>query len=415
MRSSRNLPVAVLAVLALAAGSCSRGEATVLELDEVRSGEVVEVVSAAARTAAVRSADVIALTGGEVVELLVEDGAEVEAGQVVARLSRDGLELRLAEVDAGIAAARAAIGDARAAIARTDTTEAEDRENILARIEKLLGRARDADDEFEMARLIGERDRLLAERDLRSQLDRQLASARANLAQLTLAREQLRSGEGDLEIVSPIDGTIVLAPATPGAVVAGAVSGAAAGDPIVVGTTLAPNQRIATVHDVSSYVVVADVDELDAVLVEVGQRVVVTVDALPGVELAGRVTEIDLLPVREVTGGAVYPTRVELLGLPSDVRLLLGLTASVDVTVRTVRSDTLVPSFAIVRRGGIDVVYVVRDGVAVEVPVRIVAFGGDDAAVEGALSAGERVIVGGLDGVEAGTPVDAAAEGDGRG
>lgn len=392
--------VAALLLLALGAGSCAREEAVVYEFAEVRAGEVIELVSAAAEVAAVDSADVVVFTAGEIAEVLVEDGARVEAGQVVARLSRDGLTLRLAEVDAGIASARASVEDATAAIARYDVTDMDDRENLIGTLENAIDRARRSSNEDLLAQLLAERDRLLTERDARARFERQLAAGRSNLHQLLLAREQLLAGEGDLEITSPIAGTIVLAGA------AAALPGQAAGDPIVVGTTVAPNQRIATVHDDSAQVIVADVDELDAVLVEVGQRVAVTVDALPGVELVGRVAEIDLLPLREATGGAVYPTRIELSGQPSDARLLLGLTASADITVRTIRSDTLVPTFALVRRGGSEVVFVVRDGVAVEVPVTVVAFGDDEAAVEGDLAPGDRVIVAGLDGVEDGTVVE---------
>jgi multidrug efflux pump subunit AcrA (membrane-fusion protein) len=400
MRPERSVHVALLALLALGAGSCTGDDGPVLAFAEVRPGEVVEVVSAAAEVVAVDSADVIAFAGGEVVELLVEDGQQVAAGEVVARLSRDALTLRLAEIDAGLASARATIGDVTAAIGRYDTTEVEDRENLLARVEKLIGRARKADDEPLLTQYLAERDRLLAERDARAQLERQLHAARASVRQLSLAREQVVAGEGDLEVTSPIAGRIVLASAS------AAPIGAPAGDPIVVGMTVAPNQRIATVHDDSAQAIVADVDELDAPLVAVGQTVTVTVDALTGVELEGRVVDIDLLPVREATGGAVYPTRIELVRVPSDVRLLLGLTASVDITVRTVRAETLVPTFALVRRGGIDVVYVVRDGVAVEVPVVVTAFGDDDAAVEGDLAVGERVVVSGLDTIEDGTAVE---------
>lgn len=406
MRPSRPLPIVALALLAVGVGSCAPEEEVVYEFAEVRSGEVVEVVSAAAEVAAVDSADVVALTGGEVVELLVEDGAEVEAGQVIARLSRDAIALRLAEIDAGIVAARASIDDVTAAIARYDVTDPDDRDNVIGTLDKDIRRARKAGNEPLLGQLLAERDRLLADRDARARFDGQLRAARADLHRLALAREQVLAGEGDLEITSPIAGTLLLAGATV------TPPGAAESDPIVVGTTVAPNQRIATVHDASVQVVVAEVDELDAVLVEVGQPVVVTVDALPGVELDGRVAEIDLLPVREATGGAVYPTRIELSGVPADVRLLLGLTASVDITVRTVRSDALVPTFALVRRSGGEVVYVVRDGVAVEVPVSVLAFGDDAAAVEGELVAGDRVLVAGLEGVVDGTVIEEPEEPD---
>ncbi|MGA1078690.1 MAG: multidrug transporter subunit MdtA, partial [Nitriliruptoraceae bacterium] len=68
-----------------------------------------------------------------------------------------------------------------------------------------------------------------------------------------------------------------------------------------------------------------------------------------------------------------------------------------------------VPTTALLRRGGGEVVYAVRGGVAVEVPVRGRAFGEARAAGEPAagatLEAGERVVTDGVELVADGTVV----------
>jgi multidrug efflux pump subunit AcrA (membrane-fusion protein) len=96
---------------------------------------------------------------------------------------------------------------------------------------------------------------------------------------------------------------------------------------------------------------------------------------------------------------------VRLLGVPAEIRLRVGLTASAEIEVRRVESDTVVPTSALLRRGGGEVVHVVRDGVAREVPVEVAAIGDDTAAVEGQLEAGERVVTLGVELIEDGDEV----------
>jgi multidrug efflux pump subunit AcrA (membrane-fusion protein) len=157
--------------------------------------------------------------------------------------------------------------------------------------------------------------------------------------------------------------------------------------------------------------VVLEVDEIDVVLVEVGQRVVVEVDAVRDQPLEGTVVALSQTAQRQATGGTVYRARVRLdepaAGgeLP---RLRGGLTGTADVEVQRIEGAVTVPTTALLRSGGSEVVYVVRGGVAVEVPVVVRAFGEARAAVVGELEAGERVVTTGVERVEPGVTVDAA-------
>jgi HlyD family secretion protein len=87
------------------------------------------------------------------------------------------------------------------------------------------------------------------------------------------------------------------------------------------------------------------------------------------------------------------------------VELRIGLTASAEIEVRRLLADTVVPTSALLRRGGDEVVYVVRDGLAVQTPVRVTAIGDTTAAVEGDLTIGERVVTIGVELLEDGDPV----------
>ena len=99
----RTLAAALGATLLLAA--CTDDDGPTLETAEVTSGPVVETVAAAAQLAPAAAVTVTAPLGGEVVELLVADGDEVEAGQELVRLSSESLEQQIAQAEAALAAA----------------------------------------------------------------------------------------------------------------------------------------------------------------------------------------------------------------------------------------------------------------------------------------------------------------------
>jgi multidrug efflux pump subunit AcrA (membrane-fusion protein) len=149
-----------------------------------------------------------------------------------------------------------------------------------------------------------------------------------------------------------------------------------------------------------------EVDEIDVVLVEAGQQVSIELDALRGQPLAGTIVALATTPERSATGATVYRARVRLDAPDGDAPPLRGgLTGTGDVEVQRLDAPLTVPSTALRRTGRSEVVFVVRRGVAVEVPVRVLAFGDLRAAVEGDLRAGEQVITLGIERIEDGAPV----------
>jgi HlyD family secretion protein len=172
--------------------------------------------------------------------------------------------------------------------------------------------------------------------------------------------------------------------------------------PIAVGREVTVGQPLVRIFDLSSFHADVEVDEIDVVEVERGQPVQLTVDAYPGEELEGAVAHVAMAPVRGVTGGALYPVTVELTGVPDEVRLRTGLTASAEVEVRRVDAELVVPTSALLRRGGGEVVYLVRDGVAHETAVEVLAIGDEDAAIDGPLERGDEVVTIGVELVEDG-------------
>jgi HlyD family secretion protein len=441
---SRSTPLVVALLAALVLSSCRGEDAPIVETAEVRPGEVVQTVAAAAQLEPAGRVTVTAPAGGEVAELLVGDGDEVREGDPLVRLRSGSVELQIAQAQAAVDAADALAGAASSAgvdlspvlgalrgqldavyppllDALSQQAAGVEDPDLRAALEERVQRAEDA---YRQSRANLQR----SESQLRGQAQQatagQVAAAEAQRQQATLALEAARDRADDLTLVAPADGVIELARAgdTGGAAVpdldalaggaedlgsllggaGGAGGGVQATGPLAAGVAVVPGQLLLTIYDLSGFTARVEVDEIDVVEVADGQAVTVLVDAYPDVELRGVVTHVALAPTRGVTGGATYPVTVGLRGVPPDVRLRVGLTASAEIEVRRVETETVVPTAALLRRGGGEVVHVVRDGIVREVPVTVTAIGDDTAAVEGQLDAGERVVTIGVELVEDG-------------
>ncbi len=104
-------PVLVLSLLALQA--CGNGEAKLteeepevptipVEVAQVRQGSVTAFYSTTATLEAEREARVVPRLGGTIVELFVEEGDRVKAGEPLARIDDDRYRLSLAQAEANV-------------------------------------------------------------------------------------------------------------------------------------------------------------------------------------------------------------------------------------------------------------------------------------------------------------------------
>lgn len=151
-------------------------------------------------------------------------------------------------------------------------------------------------------------------------------------AKLSLENAQLnlRSAQDALEeynIKAPISGTVTQ-------------KSMSAGDNIgQVG-----NSTLAIISDLSALTFDMNIDELDISKVKVGQRVRITVDALPGQEFSGYIDKININGT--TTGGATsYPVTVMVEN--PDPSLLPGMNVSADIMVEEVQDALTIPLGAV--------------------------------------------------------------------
>jgi HlyD family secretion protein len=135
------------------------------------------------------------------------------------------------------------------------------------------------------------------------------------------------------------------------------------------------------------------VDEVDIYKVKVGQETIITVDALPGEELKGKVTFISPFG-NQTTGVVEFPVTITLD--PTETELKGGLTATANIIVEKNENVLLIPNRSIKGSPGNYYVDVVRDEKTMATEKRPVELGTQNdqfTEVISGLSQGEKVIV----------------------
>jgi HlyD family secretion protein len=154
----------------------------------------------------------------------------------------------------------------------------------------------------------------------------QIRQRRLQVEQAQLRLEQAQRVLEDSTLTTPYDGVI-------------------ANVYIEAGTEQRAGTRAFTLVDDSAYYVDITIDEIDIGAIRVGQRGEVTLDAYPREPLSGTVERIS--PAATNLGGLVaYSVRLRVDPV-EDVRLLQGLTASVNIQTELVEDVLLIPNWAV--------------------------------------------------------------------
>jgi hypothetical protein len=142
-------------------------------------------------------------------------------------------------------------------------------------------------------------------------------------------------------------------------------------------------------------------------LVDAGLPATVELDAATGATYGAAVRAVDVLPTASTRGGVAYRVRLSLDGgtyadgaaAPTP---RTGMSAVVRLRVREASDAVTVPAAAVFSAEGQDSVWVVRDGRAQRVAVRVGVQGADVVQIVSGVDAGQRVVVSGADRVRVG-------------
>jgi HlyD family secretion protein len=378
----RGVPVALIVVLlfivaaaAVAFWWFNRPKPAVVRtliVQQSSSGSDKTSLNASGYVKARREATVSSKVTGKVVEVLVEEGMKVEAGQILARLDSSNVEKSLHLAEAQAESARKALDETKANL--------EQAERDFRRWKKLS--------ENQIA-TPAELDKSEAEvKSLTARLGRQQADVAVAEREVALWQQQV----DDTIIRAPFAGIVTTKNAQPGEMISPMSSG---------GFT---RTGICTLVDMSSLEIEVDVNESFINRVQAGQPVEATLDSYPDWRIPSKV--IAIIPTAD-RNKATVKVRVGFEKL--DPRILPDMSVKVvfqtTSEARTAPRSLTIPRSAVRQIDGKNVVWIIRDE---RVERRAITPGeerGETVTVTAGLNGGEKIVVEGADKLTEGSRV----------
>ncbi len=333
------------------------------------------ILNASGYVTARRAATVSSKVTGKVIEVLVEEGMKVEAGQVLARLDDTNVQVSLRLSEAQLESARKALAETAVRLKEAEQELRRQSDLVKNRI------ATQADyDHAEAAALA-----------LTARIEQQTADVTVAERQVATWQQQL----DDTIIRAPFAGIVTSKNAQPGEMISPVSAGG--------GFT---RTGICTIVDMQSLEIEIDVSESYINRVEPNQAVEAALDAYPDWKIPCKV--IAIIPTADRQKSTVK-VRVGFEKL--DRRILPDM--SIKVAFREGGPNAgaggsravSVPKSAIHQQDGRDVVMVVVDGRAERRAVALASLAGEDALLSAGLAAGEKVVLEWPIGLKDGNPV----------
>ena len=330
-----------------------------VEVEKVALRTIRETVSASGKIFPEKEVKISSDVSGAIVELFVEEGDSVKAGQVLARIDPEAYVSAVESASAGVNASRSELARSKSAI-----------DNAKAQVEQI-------ESEVENTRRIHERNRklradgVISAQDFETsettlaQLEANLRSARANLRSAEQgsksAEYNVASSQAGLkEIRTSLNRTTIIAPT------AGIVSqlNVEEGERVV-GTIQMTGTEMMRVANFNSMEVQVEVSENDILRVSVGDTADIEVDAYLDKKFKGIVTEMGssaantgTIQGAQLTSDQVTNFIVKIRILPESYADLAtksmpfrpGMSASVDINTNTERNVITIPIQAVTTR-----------------------------------------------------------------
>ena len=330
-----------------------------VETEKVALRDIREIVSASGKIFPETEVKISSDVSGEIVELYVDEGDSVKAGQILARINPEAYVSAVQSASAGVSSSKSELARSQSGI-----------DNARAMVEQ-------AKAQVDNARLINDRnkklkaDGVISAQDLEAS-ESNLAQLEANLraaeAGLRSAQNAAKSAEYNVastqanlrEISTSLNRTTIVAPT------AGIVSklNVEKGERVV-GTIQMTGTEMMRVANFNSMEVQVEVSENDILRVSLGDTADIEVDAYLDEKFKGIVTEIgssaastNVTQEMQLTSDQVTNFIVKIRILPESYAELAdkampfrpGMSASVDINTHTERNTVAIPIQAVTTR-----------------------------------------------------------------
>lgn len=348
---------------------------TVVIQESASGGSDKTLLNASGYVSARREATVSSKFTGKVVEVLVEEGMKVEAGQILARIDSSNLEKSFQLSEAQAESTRKALGETKASL--------EQAERDWKRIEKLATEKVATQSELERAES--------EVKTLKARLEKQEADVKVADREVALWKQQL----DDTIIRAPFTGIVTSKNAQPGEMISPMSAG---------GFT---RTGICTIVDMSSLEIEVDVNESYINRVEPGQPVEATLDSYPEWKIPTKV--IAIIPTADRQKATVKVRvgfeKMDPRILPDmGVKVAFQRAGAAPITSRNI----VIPKNSVHQHDGRDVVWLVKEGRVERRAVTVGSTRGDEVSISAGVSGADRVVVEGADNLKDGAAVTEA-------
>jgi HlyD family secretion protein len=343
--------IAVLAAAVVIANLWfARDPSLAVTVEAIKVRDLEAIVSASGRIQPKRLVNISAETSGRVVELAVNEGDRVTRGQFLLQIDPKSLRTRVDSGSASLEAAAAALEQSRQSV-QTARVQLDQATRNFTRQQELWSQQLTTREALERA----ENDVRAAESALRER-EKQVTAQSARIGQERAGLESARYDLSKVRIESPIDGIVTR-------------RNIQQGETAVIGTMNNAGTVLLTLADMSVIQAEVEVDETNIPQVSFGQPAKVMIDALPDKTFHGRVTEIGNSPI-QATGAAAgtrqatnFKVVIAIDGDIPDVRP--SFTCTADISTASRKGATAVPIAAVAVR---ELVYDDRTGQVVKEP-----------------------------------------------
>jgi RND family efflux transporter MFP subunit len=333
----------------------------VVTVSDLYPSQVLSQLNASGYVVAERKAAVASKITARLIELTVEEGSRVKAGQVIARLENEDTLAARDQAEANLKLARANLESAKAQLDEATKT--------YLRYKQLVAGGYVARSAYDTAEAAYER------------AQAGVAAAEASIRASTAALESAKVAVDYTLIRAPFDAVVLTKDADVGDIITplGAATNAKA--------------AVVTIADMNSLQVEADVSETNLGVVKVGQPCEIQLDALPELRFRGVVHMI--VPTADRTKATIM---VKVRFVDKDPRILPEMRAKVSFLSRPVKPEeekprTVVNPAAVLTNDGKSKVFIVQEGKVKEMPVTVGPPLGDMVEVLNGVKSGDRVVV----------------------
>jgi len=314
-----------------------RDKGLTVTTEGIRARDLDAVVSASGKIQPKRLVNISADTPGRVVDLAVNEGDRIRKGQFLLQIDPKSLRTRVESNSASLRAAEQSHDQLHQG-AETSKVQLQQAQQNLARQQDLWRQQLTTREALDKAT----NDVKAAESAVQER-EKQLRPQESRIAQEHATLESARYDLSKVRIESPIEGIVTR-------------RNIQEGETAITGTMNNPGTVLLTLADMSIIQAEVEVDETNIPHVQLGQHAKVSIDALPDRSFAGHVAEIGNSPIQTTTQGT-QPTGTQATNFKVVVvidepvpEVRPGFTCTSDITTATRRNVVSVPIPAVAVR-----------------------------------------------------------------